>query len=362
MPRKAQTESVVRPQRRARRRRRGRPRAEPAVGLPARRRGADAGAVRRAHAALQEHGAAPARLARACAPDPPAGRRPLCARARRSRGCTALYAASLLARPHRAAGAARAGRGHRRERRLPRAPGPGRQLGAPVPVPRRFAARGARPRARRRPAARRSRRRRARADRLRPRGRTAARREGAQALRRRSARRATARWSATARPNWAASRHRCSMPTAAWPRRVTLTMPAHRYDERHIGPVRAAAQPAHGTGLACRQRSWRRERANGLQVAGALQGRGLGRLGRSQLQACIIAPMRSAPRTEISFETLRRQRWPLWRIAVKAGRSLATLSRCMKQARAIQAEVARSRGAGRFATNARAGRAAAHRH
>lgn len=32
------------------------------------------------------------------------------------------------------------------------------------------------------------------------------------------------------------------------------------------------------------------------------------------------------------FEALRRQRWPLWRIAVQAGRSLATLSRCMKQA------------------------------
>jgi transposase InsO family protein len=32
------------------------------------------------------------------------------------------------------------------------------------------------------------------------------------------------------------------------------------------------------------------------------------------------------------FEALRRQRWPLWRIARQAGRSLATLSRCMKQA------------------------------
>lgn len=32
------------------------------------------------------------------------------------------------------------------------------------------------------------------------------------------------------------------------------------------------------------------------------------------------------------FEALRRQRWPLWRIAMQAGRSLATLSRCMKQA------------------------------
>lgn len=34
----------------------------------------------------------------------------------------------------------------------------------------------------------------------------------------------------------------------------------------------------------------------------------------------------------VRFEALRRQRWPLWRIAVHAGRSLATLSRCMKQA------------------------------
>lgn len=31
------------------------------------------------------------------------------------------------------------------------------------------------------------------------------------------------------------------------------------------------------------------------------------------------------------FEALRRQRWPLWRIAMQAGRSLATLSRCMKR-------------------------------
>lgn len=32
------------------------------------------------------------------------------------------------------------------------------------------------------------------------------------------------------------------------------------------------------------------------------------------------------------FEALRRQGWPLWRIAMQAGRSLATLSRWMKQA------------------------------
>ena len=31
------------------------------------------------------------------------------------------------------------------------------------------------------------------------------------------------------------------------------------------------------------------------------------------------------------FEQLRRQRWPLWRIAQQTGISLATLSRCMKR-------------------------------
>lgn len=32
-----------------------------------------------------------------------------------------------------------------------------------------------------------------------------------------------------------------------------------------------------------------------------------------------------------SFEALRRQRWPLWRIAMQAGRGVATVSRCMKR-------------------------------
>ncbi len=45
------------------------------------------------------------------------------------------------------------------------------------------------------------------------------------------------------------------------------------------------------------------------------------------------------------FERLRRQRWPLWRIAQQSGRSLATLSRCMKRVglsrlSALQAPVA----------------------
>jgi transposase InsO family protein len=31
------------------------------------------------------------------------------------------------------------------------------------------------------------------------------------------------------------------------------------------------------------------------------------------------------------LESLRRQRWPLWRIAMKAGRGIATISRCMKR-------------------------------
>ena len=32
-----------------------------------------------------------------------------------------------------------------------------------------------------------------------------------------------------------------------------------------------------------------------------------------------------------SLEALRRQRWPLWRIAMQAGRGVATVSRCMKR-------------------------------
>ena len=32
-----------------------------------------------------------------------------------------------------------------------------------------------------------------------------------------------------------------------------------------------------------------------------------------------------------ALEALRRQRWPLWRIAMQAGRGVATVSRCMKR-------------------------------
>ena len=142
-----------------------------------------------------------------------------------------------------------AGRGHRRKRGLPRAPGPGRQLGAPVPVPGRLAARGARPRARRRPAAQRSRFRRARADRLRPRGRSgrAARRSASSTTP--SARRATARWSATARPSWR------GISAPVFHADGTPGRGAHA---DHAGaPLRRAAhrpgargrEPAHGTGL-----------------------------------------------------------------------------------------------------------------
>jgi transposase InsO family protein len=34
---------------------------------------------------------------------------------------------------------------------------------------------------------------------------------------------------------------------------------------------------------------------------------------------------------QASLEALRRQRWPLWRIAMQAGRGVATVSRCMKR-------------------------------
>ena len=34
---------------------------------------------------------------------------------------------------------------------------------------------------------------------------------------------------------------------------------------------------------------------------------------------------------QLELEGLRRQRWPLWRIALQAGRGLATVSRCMKR-------------------------------
>ncbi|HNK17913.1 MAG TPA: IS481 family transposase [Piscinibacter sp.] len=34
---------------------------------------------------------------------------------------------------------------------------------------------------------------------------------------------------------------------------------------------------------------------------------------------------------QCSLEALRRQRWPLWRIAMQAGRGVATVSRCMKR-------------------------------
>jgi transposase InsO family protein len=43
-------------------------------------------------------------------------------------------------------------------------------------------------------------------------------------------------------------------------------------------------------------------------------------------------PHATSAQDRTGFEALRRQRWPLWRIAKQAGRSLATLSRCMKQA------------------------------
>jgi len=43
-------------------------------------------------------------------------------------------------------------------------------------------------------------------------------------------------------------------------------------------------------------------------------------------------PHATSPVDRAYFEALRRQRWPLWRIAMQVGRSLATLSRCMKQA------------------------------
>ncbi len=42
-------------------------------------------------------------------------------------------------------------------------------------------------------------------------------------------------------------------------------------------------------------------------------------------------PHATSPDDRQRFEQLRRQRWPLWRIARQCGRSLATLSRCMKQ-------------------------------
>jgi transposase InsO family protein len=44
------------------------------------------------------------------------------------------------------------------------------------------------------------------------------------------------------------------------------------------------------------------------------------------------SPAMTGKEERLRFETLRRQRWPLWRIARHGGRSLATLSRCMKQA------------------------------
>jgi transposase len=43
-------------------------------------------------------------------------------------------------------------------------------------------------------------------------------------------------------------------------------------------------------------------------------------------------PHATSPDDRQRFEQLRLQRWPLWRIARQCGRSLATLSRCMKQA------------------------------
>jgi transposase InsO family protein len=41
-------------------------------------------------------------------------------------------------------------------------------------------------------------------------------------------------------------------------------------------------------------------------------------------------PHATAAQERRHFEQLRRKRWPLWRIALQCGRSLATLSRCMK--------------------------------
>jgi transposase InsO family protein len=44
------------------------------------------------------------------------------------------------------------------------------------------------------------------------------------------------------------------------------------------------------------------------------------------------SPKAASPGEKAQFEALRRQRWPLWRIAMQCGRSLATLSRCMRAA------------------------------
>jgi len=43
------------------------------------------------------------------------------------------------------------------------------------------------------------------------------------------------------------------------------------------------------------------------------------------------SPRALSPQQQGELEGLRRQRWPLWRIAVQAGRGLATVSRCMRR-------------------------------
>lgn len=55
----------------------------------------------------------------------------------------------------------------------------------------------------------------------------------------------------------------------------------------------------------------------------------LGLLDRSSRPRC--CPRGLSADEQASLEALRRQRWPLWRIAMQAGRGVATVSRCMKR-------------------------------
>ena len=43
------------------------------------------------------------------------------------------------------------------------------------------------------------------------------------------------------------------------------------------------------------------------------------------------SPRALTPQDQGELEALRRQRWPLWRIALHAGRGIATVSRCMRR-------------------------------
>lgn len=42
-------------------------------------------------------------------------------------------------------------------------------------------------------------------------------------------------------------------------------------------------------------------------------------------------PRAMSAEEQSNLELLRRQRWPLWRIAMRAGRGMGTVSRCMKR-------------------------------